>query len=102
MRVLFTIPSFEIGGAEIFLTRLCHVLIGEENMEVYVLDFEMEKRDPALVAQFDKKVNMLRMPQLSDFTLRLLGKWEKLTGKVPGSLISKIQAKKLEQLSTKN
>lgn len=78
MTILYTISSLEIGGAEIFLARLSRYLIEIENCQVFVFDFEQEKRDVRVLEQFSHNVQFVHNPYASKFLRRLIEKTEKI------------------------
>jgi glycosyltransferase involved in cell wall biosynthesis len=76
MNILITIPTLEIGGAEIFLVRLLNYFAEQKNVKVFLLDFEKEKRDPEITKLFSKKIKLLDNPIGNTFLKRALGKLE--------------------------
>lgn len=76
MNILYTIPSLEVGGAEIFLARLATQLTDNYHTNVYILDFEKEKRDEKIVELFSKKVKFISNPYGSKQLNRFIEKLE--------------------------
>jgi hypothetical protein len=88
MTILFTISSLEIGGAEIFLVRLSNYLAEQKGYTVLILDFEKQKRDPRVLSRFSKKIQLLDVPLLPPFSLRVFEKIALLLGKESDALTS--------------
>jgi glycosyltransferase involved in cell wall biosynthesis len=76
MKLLVTIPSLEVGGAEIFLGRLLGYLAEKKGVQVFLLDFEREKRDPELIRTFSDKITLIHNPLGNLFLKKLFGKIE--------------------------
>jgi glycosyltransferase involved in cell wall biosynthesis len=76
MTILYTIPSLEVGGAELFLARLSNYFSHMENVAVFILDFEKDKRDSEVLKLFSKNVKIINNPIGSRFAKRLFEKIE--------------------------
>lgn len=90
MNLLFTIPTIEVGGAEIFLARIATELSNIKGVKIYVLDFEKERRDKDVIKLFSNKIVFIKNPIGTLFWRRAIYKLELIFNVQPDSIKLKI------------